>query len=74
MDALGSSGFRVERSALGGERLSLDVLRDGAEWGGAGVRGGARRKFTWNALLWALVHPQRGHRIVPTLPGAVIWC
>ena len=72
MDAVGSSGFRVERSALGGERLALDVLRDGAEWGGAGVRGGARRKFTWNALLWALVHPQRGHRIVPTLPGVLL--
>jgi uncharacterized protein (DUF58 family) len=41
-------------------------------WGGPGVRGGARRTFTWSALLWALVHPQRGHRIVPTLPGVLL--
>ena len=41
-------------------------------WGGPGVRGGARRKFRWSALLWALVHPRRGHRIVPTLPGVLL--
>ena len=59
-------------SALGVERPALNVLRDGAEWAGPGVGGGTRRKFTWSALLWALVHPQRGHRIVPTLPGVLL--
>ena len=41
-------------------------------WGGPGVRAGVRRTFTWSGLLWALVHPQRGHRIVPTLPGVLL--
>lgn len=65
MDAVGTSALGVERSAL-------NVLRDGAGWAGPGVGGGTRRKFTWSALLWALVHPQRGHRIVPTLPGVLL--
>src|SRR4051812_46966812 len=30
------------------------------------------KRFTWNALLWSLVYPQRGHRILPTLPGVVL--
>jgi uncharacterized protein (DUF58 family) len=31
-----------------------------------------RPRFTWNALVWAMVYPQRGHRISPTLPGLVL--
>lgn len=31
-----------------------------------------RARFTWNALLWALVFPQRAHRILPTIPGTVL--
>lgn len=45
---------------------------DAAEWSGPGVRGGARRRFTWSALLWSMVYPQRGHRILPTVPGTVL--
>ena len=45
---------------------------DEADWGGPGVKGGARRRFTWSGLLWALVYPQRGHRIVPTIPGVLL--
>ncbi|MDB6167840.1 MAG: hypothetical protein JWM88_704 [Verrucomicrobia bacterium] len=30
------------------------------------------RRFTWNALLWALVFPQRGQRIRPTLSGTLL--
>lgn len=41
------------------------------EWSGPGTRG-PRRKFTWTGLLWSLVYPQRGHRIVPTLPGTLL--
>ncbi len=41
-------------------------------WSGPGGRSGTRRKFTWSALLWSLVHPQRGHRIVPTVPGVLL--
>lgn len=50
----------------------MTAAQHSEEWGGPGGRGGARRKFTWNALLWALVYPQRGHRIVPTLPGVLL--
>lgn len=32
----------------------------------------ARRKFTWSALLWSLVYPQRVHRIWPTIPGVAL--
>jgi uncharacterized protein (DUF58 family) len=41
-------------------------------WGGAGGRRTARPRFTWNAVLWALVYPRRGNRIVPTVPGTVL--
>ena len=40
-------------------------------WSGPGRRG-RRGKFTWSALLWALVYPARGQRILPTLPGVVL--
>ena len=65
MEAIDTSTLSVERSAL-------SVPRDGAaEWAGAG--GPARRRpFTWSALLWSLVYPQRGHRILPTIPGVVL--
>ncbi len=44
---------------------------DSAEWSGPGARR-RRRKFTWAEFLWSLVHPQRGHRILPTIPGMVL--
>jgi uncharacterized protein (DUF58 family) len=40
-------------------------------WQGPGARGGVRR-FTWNAVLWALVFPQRGQRILPTISGVLL--
>jgi len=49
----------------------LNVPRDSAEWSGPGVRA-RRRKFTWAEFLWSLVYPQRGHRILPTIPGLVL--
>jgi hypothetical protein len=42
-----------------------------ADWSGPGVRQG-RPKLTWNGLLWSLVYPQRGQRILPTVPGVVL--
>jgi uncharacterized protein (DUF58 family) len=30
------------------------------------------RRFTWNALLWAMVFPQRGQRITPTVSGTLL--
>lgn len=31
-----------------------------------------RSRFTFNALLWALIFPQRGQRIMPTIPGILL--
>lgn len=42
------------------------------EWHGPGSRSKPRPRFTWNALLWSLVYPQRGHRILPTIPGIIL--
>jgi uncharacterized protein (DUF58 family) len=41
------------------------------EWAGAGQRKG-KRTFTWSGLLWSLVYPQRGQRILPTVPGVIL--
>jgi uncharacterized protein (DUF58 family) len=30
------------------------------------------RRFTWNALLWALIFPRQVTRIIPTVPGLVL--
>jgi uncharacterized protein (DUF58 family) len=40
-------------------------------WSGPGARRGSQ-KFTWSNLLWSLVYPQRGQRILPTVPGMVL--
>lgn len=33
-----------------------------------------KRRFTWNALLWALVYPRRQHQTLPTLSGVLLIC
>src|SRR5471032_2456840 len=43
-----------------------------AESAGPCARSRARSKFTWNALLWSLVYPQRAHRILPTASGVLL--
>lgn len=46
-------------------------MRFETAWSGPGVR--ARRPpFTWAGFLWSMVYPQRGHRILPTMPGVVL--
>ncbi|PAW67924.1 MAG: hypothetical protein B9S34_03955 [Opitutia bacterium Tous-C1TDCM] len=42
-----------------------------AEWSGPGARA-PRAGFSWAVLLWSLVYPQRGHRILPTIPGVIL--
>lgn len=42
------------------------------DWFGPGARASGRRRFTWNAFLWSLVFPQRGHRFMPTLSGVIL--
>lgn len=58
-------------SKLNVERSASSVPRDGAEWSGPGARR-KRQPFTWSGLLWSMVYPQRGHRILPTLPGVML--
>ncbi len=41
------------------------------EWSGPGAHG-VRQKFTWNALLWALVFPQRRQQTLPTISGVLL--
>lgn len=40
------------------------------EWSDSGAR--VRSRFTWNRLLWALVFPQRGQRIMLTVSGTLL--
>ncbi|WP_414660780.1 DUF58 domain-containing protein [Horticoccus sp. 23ND18S-11] len=40
-------------------------------WSGPGTRQ-VWRAFTWSGLLWSMIYPQRGQRILPTLPGVVL--
>lgn len=35
-------------------------------------RGRRRRSFSWNRVLWSLVYPRRGQRVIPTIPGLVL--
>jgi uncharacterized protein (DUF58 family) len=51
-------------------RSMFDVPPDDG-WSSPGARR-AGRTFTWSGLLWSLVYPQRGQRILPTIPGAVL--
>ena len=41
------------------------------DWSGPGAKA-PQVPFSWNGLLWSFVYPQRGHRIVPTIPGTVL--
>ena len=46
-------------------------MNSDADWSVPGRRH-SRVRFTWSGLLWSLVVPQRGQRIVPTVPGVVL--
>ena len=45
--------------------------REASEWSGPGARLQPRR-FRWCGLLWSIIQPRRGHRILPTVPGVVL--
>jgi hypothetical protein len=51
------------------------VLPTGREvvsgWAGTGGEE-KRAPFTWNALLWSMVCPRRGHRLLPTVSGTLL--
>lgn len=40
-------------------------------WAGTGGEQ-PRAPFTWNALLWSMVCPRRGHRLLPTVSGTLL--
>ena len=42
------------------------------EWQGPWATARRRRVYRWRGLLWALLYPPRGHRIVPTLTGVLL--
>lgn len=42
------------------------------EWQGPWASSRRRREHRWRNLLWALLFPPRGHRIVPTLTGVLL--
>lgn len=42
------------------------------EWQGPWAASRRRRERRWSTLLWALLYPPRGHRIIPTLTGVLL--
>jgi hypothetical protein len=51
--------------------LAFDVSRDSADWSGPGAKR-RRKKFRWSELVWQLVWPRSGERIVPTASGVIL--
>ncbi|HTJ77746.1 MAG TPA: DUF58 domain-containing protein [Rariglobus sp.] len=42
------------------------------DWYGVDFRGGRERSHRWRRLLWSLIYPQRGQRILPTVSGTLL--
>jgi uncharacterized protein (DUF58 family) len=42
------------------------------EWQGPWASSLRRRERRWGALLWAMIYPPRGHRILPTITGVLL--
>ena len=42
------------------------------EWQGSRRRGSKASGHRWRTLLWSLVYPHRGERILPTVPGTLL--
>jgi uncharacterized protein (DUF58 family) len=67
----------LQRLVAGGiatePRVTMDTAHTATssrlDWSGPGAREARSRGFSWPALLWALVFPQKRHRIAPTIPG-----
>jgi len=60
-------------SALSVERSALIVRRDSDDgWHGPGAPVRGRWHWRWSDLLWQLVYPRNGHRILPTASGLIL--
>ncbi len=42
------------------------------DWQGEGFHGARSKDHRWRRLLWSLIYPQRGQRILPTVPGTLL--
>lgn len=42
------------------------------EWQGPLASARRRRDYRWRTLLWAMLYPPRGHRIMPTITGVLL--
>lgn len=59
---------RADGRSVEGSRPSRQAADD---WHGPGARA-RRARFSWHALVWALVYPAKRHRTAATLPGAFL--
>lgn len=66
-DKLGSGGVR----GAGVEAWSAPAA-DYTEWQGPWANSRKKRQRRWRGLLWSLIFPVRGHRIVPTITGVLL--
>jgi len=62
----------METSTESPNRLQAGSYSRNDDWSGPGARSRARAKFTWNALLWSLVQPQRQQQTLPTVSGVLL--
>lgn len=52
--------------------LEETTVPGATEWQGPWAASRRRRDHRWRTLLWALLYPPRGHRIVPTITGVLL--
>lgn len=52
--------------------LEETAVPGATEWQGPWAASRRRRERRWRTLLWALLYPPRGHRIVPTITGVLL--
>ena len=68
MQRRASDDFFPTMTAVEGAEVSVAVETG---WAGPGAKA-TRKPFRWSRLVWALVWPQGGERIVPTMSGVML--
>jgi len=67
------SRFPAAAAAVASAQDAEETQTPGAtEWQGPWAASRRRREYRWRGLLWALLYPPRGHRIMPTLTGVLL--